>query len=94
MIRQSRLGQKLWIYEAMFQAIEVNWASGTEEVSGKLSISQFSVVHHPHNLGKSTQSSQIVFHVNKILQNFWLSQLCMFIYKVNQKFCTILVHAS
>ena len=69
MIRQSQVGLKLWIYEAMLQAIEANPASITQS---KFDISWFSVVCHRVELGKSIQSYSIVPHVTKILQNFWL----------------------
>ena len=46
--------------EAELHAIEANLVSCTWRVSGKLSISQSSVVHHIHNLGKSIQNCQIV----------------------------------
>ena len=42
--------------KAMLQAIEANLLSSTGRVSGKLSISQSSVVYHFHNLNKSIQS--------------------------------------
>ena len=59
--------------EVMHQVLEAHLASSTERVSGELSISQSSVIRHFHNHGKSIQSYQIVPHINKILQNFWLT---------------------
>ena len=56
--------------EAVFQAIESNLASNTRRVSGKLAISQSSVVHHLHDLNKIFQTWQISPHATKILQNF------------------------
>ena len=53
--------------------IKVNLASGTQRVSGKLSISQSSVVHPLRNFGKNIWNLWIVTHVAKILQNFWLA---------------------
>ena len=59
--------------EIMLQARQV-----TLRVSGEIdiSISQSSVVSHFHNFGKkSIQSCQIVHHITKTLQNFWLDLL-------------------
>ena len=53
----------------MLQAIEANLASSTWRVSGELG----SVVYHLNNFGKSLRSRQIVPHITKILQNFWLT---------------------
>ena len=53
--------------EAMLQPIEANLVTSTQKVSGKLSISQFSVVHYLHKLGKRIWSCWIVPHVTKIL---------------------------
>ena len=50
--------------EAMRQ---IQWETLKE--SGKLGISQSSVVHRLQEFGKSIQSCQIVLHVTKILQN-------------------------
>ena len=45
-----------------------NLANSTQRVSGEFSISQFNVICHLHDLGKST-----IPHITKILQNFSLS---------------------
>ena len=39
---------------------------------GELGSSQFSVVHHLYDLCESICNWQIVPHITKILQNFWL----------------------
>ena len=59
--------------EVVLQAIEVNPVSSSWRVSGKLGISQSSMIHHFHNLGKSIWNCRIVPHIIKILQNFWLT---------------------
>ena len=59
--------------EAMLQVIETTLASRIQRVSGELSISQFSVVHHLHNLGTCIQGCWISRHITKILPNFWLT---------------------
>ena len=61
-------------FKAILQANEANLASNCQRVPGGLSISQFSMVHHLH-FCKSIRSCQIVLHVTKILQNFWLTQI-------------------
>ena len=62
--------------EAVPQAIEVNLASSTQRVSGKLIISQSNVVCNLHDLSKSMQICQILPHITKIFQNFWLILVC------------------
>ena len=53
--------------EAVLQTIEANPAIIIPRVSGKLNISQFSMVLYLHNLGKkSTQSNRIVPNITKI----------------------------
>ena len=52
-----------------------NLASYALRVSGKIRISQSSVVCLFHDFDKSIRSSQIVPHENKILQNIWLSRI-------------------
>ena len=59
--------------KAMPWAIKANPVSNTQQVSGELDISQFSVVCHLYNLSKIIWSYWIVLHVTKILQNFWLT---------------------
>ena len=49
--------------EVVFHAIKANSESSTKRVSGELSISQFKVARHIHNLGKNTRGCRIVFHV-------------------------------
>ena len=56
--------------KAILQAIEANPVSSTQRVSGKLRISQSSVVHHLHDLSKSIWSCWIMLHISKILQTF------------------------
>ena len=71
---QARSGRpKAMDSEAVLQARETNLTSTTWRVSGKLAISLFSVIHHLHNVDKILQNIQIVFHVTKIFQNFWLT---------------------
>ena len=60
--------------KAILQAWVKNLASSTWRVSGKLSISQSSIVCHFHDLSKSIWSYQILSHI-KILQNFWLTKV-------------------
>ena len=49
---QARSGRsKKWILRP-FRAIETNEASSTRKISGELSISQFSMVRHLHELGQ------------------------------------------
>ena len=63
---QARPGRAQTIdSKAILQTIEANMASSTWRVSGKLDISQFSVIHHLHNLGKSIKNCQIVSCVNQ-----------------------------
>ena len=52
---------------------KANPASNTQKVSGVLGVSQSSGLCHFLHLGKSKWSCQIVLHVTKILQNFWLT---------------------
>ena len=59
--------------EAVLQTIETNLASSTRRVSGKLSISQSSVVYQIHDLCKRTQNYQILPDITKVLQNFWIT---------------------
>ena len=56
--------------KAMLQAIAALPASSYQRVSGKLHISQSSVIRHLHNLGKNIWSSWIVAHITKVLLNF------------------------
>ena len=56
--------------KAVLQATEANLVSCIQRVSGELDISQFSVVRHLHDLGKSTWSCQIVLQVIKTLTIF------------------------
>ena len=63
--------------EAMLQAIEANSTSSSRRESGKLSISQFRVVHHLHDLGKSIWSYRIMLCVAKILQNLIYSYMLL-----------------
>ena len=63
-------GSKTVDSEIVFQAIEANLVSNTRRVSGELSISQSSVVHHLHDFSKNLRRSQTLLHANKILQNF------------------------
>ena len=56
--------------ETVLQAIVADSASNTWRVSGELSISEFSLVHHLHELGKSIQSCPIVLQAMKMMQNF------------------------
>ena len=55
------------------QARSCNLVSSTQRVSGKLSISQSSVLCHLYIFNKSIWSSLTVPHISKILQNFWFS---------------------
>ena len=57
-------------FEAMLKAIEVNPVTHGEYLSRTAS---HSVASYFHNFNKSIQSYWIVFHVMKILQNFWLT---------------------
>ena len=59
--------------EAVFQAIEANLVNSTQRVSDELSISQSSMICYLNKLGKNIWSCQIVPHISKILQNFWLT---------------------
>ena len=68
MIKQHQVSLKPWILWLCSKPSRQIW-----RVSGELSILQSSVVCHFHNLSKSIQSFQIVLHVTKILQNFWLT---------------------
>ena len=69
--------------KAVLQAMEANPLSSIWRVSGELSLSQSSVVYHLHDLGKSIQSCQIVPHVTKILQNFWLILIILYCHIAN-----------
>ena len=51
-----------------FQGIEANLARSTRRVSGEVSISQFSVVHHLHNIGKS--AAKLCFTLPKYCKTF------------------------
>ena len=51
--------------KTVLQPIQVNLESDTLRVSGELSISQFSVVRHLHDLSKSIQKCQILPHIFK-----------------------------
>ena len=53
--------------------MKANLVSSAWRVSGELSISQSSVIHHLHDLSKNIKSNQIVPPVTKILQNFQLT---------------------
>ena len=53
--------------------LKANPVSSTQRVSGKLNISQSSLVCYLYNLSKCIQSCQIAPHVTKMLQNFWLT---------------------
>ena len=59
--------------DAVFHAIQANLVSSTRRVSGVFGISKSNMVHHPNNIGKNIRSCQIIPHVSKTLQNFWLS---------------------
>ena len=67
MIKQAQVGLK-----PLFQATNANSVSSTWKVSGGLSILHSNLIHYFRNLSKSIRSCQIVPHVMKILQNFWL----------------------
>ena len=74
---QERLGRlKTVIPRPEF--IGANLVSSTQRVSGDLDISRFSVVRHVHHLSKRIQSSWILLHVTKILQNFWLTHVYIY----------------
>ena len=60
--------------EAVVQDIKAILARGTQRVSIDLSMAC-----HLHNLGKNIWRYWTVFHVTKIFQNFWFSQLFMYI---------------
>ena len=65
---QAKLGQfKSMDSDTMLQAIKANPASSTRRITGKLCISQSSVVHHFHNFSKNILNCQNVFQVIKIL---------------------------
>ena len=54
---QPRPGKPKSVYsEGILQTIEANLVSNIQRPSGKLSMSQFSVVSHLHDLGKSIRS--------------------------------------
>ena len=73
---QTRSGRpKIVDSKAVLKAREANLVSSTWRVSGEFDISPSSVHHYLHDLGQSIQSCQIVPHVTKILQNFWLTQV-------------------
>ena len=55
--------------KTVLQAIEAIPANNIQRVSCELDISQFSVVHQHHDIGKSIRTNGIV---TKILQKFWL----------------------
>ena len=68
---QARSGRsKTLDSKAILQAIEANPMNSTQRVSGELSISQPSIVHHLYHLSKNICSCGIGLHVTKILQNF------------------------
>ena len=52
-----------------------NMACIIRRVSGVLDIFLSSLVCHLHDLGRNIWGGQIVLHVCKILQNFWLTQV-------------------
>ena len=64
--------------QLVYSTVLANWASRfwscSADYRGKLGISLSSGVGHLQNLSKSIQSSWIVSHVTKILQNFLLTQ--------------------
>ena len=62
-------------FTTVLQAIKANPTSNSWRLSSKPGISQFSMVHHLHNLCKDTRGSRFVFYVTKILQNFQLTQI-------------------
>ena len=68
--------------KAVLQAIEANPVRRTWRVSGEFIISQ-SMVLHLHDPSKSIWSYQIVPHVTKILQNFWLTLVCLSLFQIN-----------
>ena len=61
--------------EAMISATEANPASHSWRVASKLGITHSSVVYYVEDLGRSIHSWQIVPHITKILQNFWLTSV-------------------
>ena len=58
--------------EVVLEALEANPVSTNWSVLAKLGISQFSMLCYLHDFGKSIQSCQIVPHITKTLQNYWL----------------------
>ena len=58
--------------EVVLKATEAYPAISTRRVSGELGISQFSMVSHVDNIGKSILNCRIELHITKIEQNFWL----------------------
>ena len=52
MISQCQAGWKIVNSKAVLKAIIANLASSTQRVSGKLGISQSSMVHHPQDIAK------------------------------------------
>ena len=68
---QARSGRlKIVDSEAVLQALEVNLVSSMQRVSGKLGISQYCIVCHIHDFGKSIQSCWIVPNITKILPKY------------------------
>ena len=60
--------------ETVLQAIVENLVNCIQRVPGELGISQSSMVCYFHYLG--IWIGQIVLHITKILQNFWLTPVC------------------
>ena len=71
---QTRSGRpKIVNSKTVLQTITANLMNSIQRVSGELSISHFSEVQLFHSLSKSVWSLEIVLHVTKILQSFWLT---------------------
>ena len=60
------------IYNNIYKVINTHI---TQRVSGDHGISQYSIVGHIPNLGRSIPNCWILPYVNKLLQNFWLAQV-------------------
>ena len=70
----SRSGRPTSLYsKTLIQFIDANPVSSTRKVSSELHISQYSIVYHLDVLSRSKLNCQIVLHVTKPLQNFWLT---------------------